>query len=168
MQVAPTFGDAPGVTNSKLAHVQMRSPTGKRPTFHPQPALPADPEWPEVTTVFCGPAQYKVTTLSVCVCVCICVTEHSTLNTAACLLILQCSYSTMQLVGSFCNSLYSTMQLVGSFCNSAYSTLQLVCSCCLQLRLLTGSKHVCDESTACLCMWLAAARRPACSVLGHI
>jgi hypothetical protein len=70
VQVAPTFGDAPGVTNSKLAHVQMRSATGKRPTFHPQPALPADPEWPEVTTVFCGPAQYKV------------ISQHSIPNTA--------------------------------------------------------------------------------------
>ena len=68
MQVAPTFGDAPGVRtviNSKLPVVQMWSPTSKRPAFHPQPALPAGPEWPEVTTVFCGPAQYKVTTLSV-------------------------------------------------------------------------------------------------------
>ncbi len=76
VQVAPTFGDAPGVRNSKLPVVQMRLPTSKHPAFHPQPALPAGTEWPEVTTVFCGPAQYKVTTL------------HSILNTAACLLIL--------------------------------------------------------------------------------
>ncbi|DBA68431.1 TPA: hypothetical protein ACH3X2_013731 [Trebouxia sp. C0005] len=58
-KVAPTFGDAPGVTSSKLPVVQMRSPTSKLSAFHPQPALPAGPEWPEVTTVFCGPAQYK-------------------------------------------------------------------------------------------------------------
>ena len=113
VQVAPTFGDAPGVTNSRLPVVQMRSPTSKRPAFHPQPAEPAGPDWPEVTTVFCGPAQYKVTaTLH---------TQHSTLNTpystlhtqhrsffarfailivntAACLLILQ--YSTLNAAAS--------------------------------------------------------------------
>ena len=102
VQVAPTFGDAPGVTNSRLPVVQMHSPTSKRPAFHPQPAEPAGPDWPEVTTVFCGPAQYKVTAQHS-----ILNTPYSTfhtqhcslfahfailiLNTAACLLILQYS-----------------------------------------------------------------------------
>ncbi len=190
----------------------MRSPTGKRPAFHPQPALPDGPEWPEVTTVFCGPAQYKVTTVSVSmwVCVCVCVTEHSTLNTAACLLvlqystlntaayalILQCLYSTLQLVCSFCNSgthhcsffvhyaivhtqhcsLFAHFAKLHTQHSSLFAHVAIVhtqhCSlfahvACSSGISLESNMCVMRVQHACVCGY-AAARRLACSVLGHI
>ena len=58
MQVAPTFGDAPGVKPTV-----KRLSAKKPPAFHPQAApAPTGPIWPEVAVVFCGPAQYKVQT----------------------------------------------------------------------------------------------------------
>ena len=56
-QVAPTFGDAPGIL--KISTTKRQS-SDNLLAFHPKPAKPLPPALPEVTTVFCAPAQYKV------------------------------------------------------------------------------------------------------------
>ena len=62
LQVAPAFGDAPGVTWHGARTPRMkRQPSEMRPAFHP-PKQPVTTQagMPEVTMAFCGPAQYKV------------------------------------------------------------------------------------------------------------
>ena len=65
MQVAPTFGDAPGVlrdTKSK-AMPTLNIPGSPRVSAG---ELPSSQNSPTVTLVFCGPAQYKVSPPLIC------------------------------------------------------------------------------------------------------
>ena len=65
-QVAPTFGDAPGVlrdvtANSKARPRLLHSEQDPRTAPTPQMTSSKQKEGPDVTMVFCGAAQYKVT-----------------------------------------------------------------------------------------------------------
>lgn len=62
VQVAPAFRDAPGVSQDNRRRVRLKPlPSDTWPGFHPPLQSSAQAELPEVTMVFCGPAQYKVT-----------------------------------------------------------------------------------------------------------
>ena len=56
MQVAPTFGDAPGVMRDPKTKPALNIPDSPR-VGGEQPSIQA---CATVTLVFCGPAQYKV------------------------------------------------------------------------------------------------------------
>ena len=60
VQVAPAFRDAPGVVQNGARKQRLKPQlSAEWPPFHP-PKPPALADLPEVTMVFCGAAQYKV------------------------------------------------------------------------------------------------------------
>lgn len=62
VQVAPAFRDAPGVSQDGGRSFKAKpQPSDTWPGFHPPKQSAAQADLPEVTMVFCGPAQYKVT-----------------------------------------------------------------------------------------------------------
>ena len=68
LQVAPFFGDAPGVTRShtRTAKLTRQVSIPKSGGFQPPKSPPPQADLPEVTMVFCGPAQYKVSSFMLC------------------------------------------------------------------------------------------------------
>ena len=70
VQVAPAFRDAPGVAQEGARKQRLKPQlSAEWPAFHPPKQGPASAVLPEVTMVFCGPAQYKVSHCEMSVCV---------------------------------------------------------------------------------------------------